>query len=204
MTTNTSVKSEESIEDYRKHRPETIAELHKMGEMCSLSKDYEAALKCFDKALELDPNNRTSWLHKGDLSVYSENYEAALKCFDKALELEPDDYVPWLGYAQVYGRQGRTEEAIKCINHVIEDIERDGITEEDAAPDRSKPWRKFLYNDLIVAYKIKGELVGTFGGDQEEAIFCFEKILELDPNGVSGINAKNMIKKINENDLQKM
>ena len=50
---------------------------------------YEEAIKCFDKALEINPQDAYAWCNKGN-SLYSQGkYEEAIKCFDKALEINP-------------------------------------------------------------------------------------------------------------------
>ena len=48
---------------------------------------FEEAIKCFDKAIWLNPDDDLLWVHKG-MSLYElKNYDEAIKCFDNAIRL---------------------------------------------------------------------------------------------------------------------
>ena len=53
-------------------------------------KKYEDASKYFDKAIELDPNNKYAYNNKGMLLHILGNYTDAIKCYEKALESDPN------------------------------------------------------------------------------------------------------------------
>ena len=48
-------------------------ELYKKGIAHSKIEDYEEAIKCFDKAVELDPNNALAWISKANALTESGN-----------------------------------------------------------------------------------------------------------------------------------
>ena len=98
---------------------ETIVEWHKKGIMASRSKNYEEAMKCFDKALELDPNVAGSWYNKGQVFMHLENYEGAMHCFVKALELNHNHLDASFHLALILVRQGRKEESMQCLLTVV-------------------------------------------------------------------------------------
>ncbi|HSF51412.1 MAG TPA: tetratricopeptide repeat protein, partial [Nitrososphaeraceae archaeon] len=55
---------------------------------------YEEAIVYYDKALELDPQDRNSLVYKGLALFYLGKYEEALSWYDKVLEILPyDSYV---------------------------------------------------------------------------------------------------------------
>ena len=55
-------------------------------------KKYEEAIKCYDKALKIDPYFSKAWNNKGHvLEVIGRNDEA-IRCYNKALEIEPIDF----------------------------------------------------------------------------------------------------------------
>jgi tetratricopeptide (TPR) repeat protein len=54
------------------------------------SKFFWEALKCFDKALEIDPNYTHAWVSKGLAFFNKKDYDQALMCYDKALEIDPN------------------------------------------------------------------------------------------------------------------
>ena len=52
---------------------------------------YDEALKFFEKALELDPNDHRTWNLKGMVLRSIGRYNEAIECFNKSLELVPKD-----------------------------------------------------------------------------------------------------------------
>jgi len=61
---------------------------HRKGLELQKLKRYNEALRCFDKATQLEPNNANYWYSKGILLKYLNRYEEASQCFDKATQLE--------------------------------------------------------------------------------------------------------------------
>jgi tetratricopeptide (TPR) repeat protein len=59
------------------------------------SKFFGEALKCFDKALEIDPKYTYAWVSKGLALSNKNDYDQALKCFDKALKIDPKYTYAW-------------------------------------------------------------------------------------------------------------
>ena len=68
-------------------------EYYLMGNECiTKAHDPQAALRCFDKALKMDPNYVDAWVRKGvTLFDTKETYEA-LTCFNKAVEINPQSF----------------------------------------------------------------------------------------------------------------
>jgi tetratricopeptide (TPR) repeat protein len=58
------------------------------GNILSGQKKHEEAIKCYDKALECDPEYSNAWNNKGYTLGRLRKYEAAIECFDKALEFD--------------------------------------------------------------------------------------------------------------------
>ena len=51
---------------------------------------YDAALHCFDKAIESDPENPVAWHEKGRVLAMIKSEEKSLAAYDKAISLRPD------------------------------------------------------------------------------------------------------------------
>ena len=68
-------------------------EYYLMGNECiTKAHDPQAALRCFDKALKMNPNYVDAWVRKGvTLFDTKETYEA-LTCFNKAVEINPQSF----------------------------------------------------------------------------------------------------------------
>jgi predicted amidohydrolase len=81
---------------------------------------YEEAIKCYDKAIEIEPNYEDAWYNKGVALGELGKYEEAIKCYDKAIEIEPNYEDAWYNKGWNLGKLGKYEEAIKCYDKAIE------------------------------------------------------------------------------------
>ena len=63
---------------------ETAEDWNDKGRALYKQGKYEEAIKCFDKAIEIDPNFISAWELKGGVLDMLGRHEEAQKCFDKA------------------------------------------------------------------------------------------------------------------------
>lgn len=63
-------------------------EFYKKGLTHAKIEDYEEAIKCFDKAVQIDPNNVLAWISKANALTEYGNGEEAKKCLDKARKID--------------------------------------------------------------------------------------------------------------------
>lgn len=54
-------------------------------------KNYEEAMKNFNKALELNSDNEEIWINKANVLVHLRKYQEALRCYDIVLKLNPEN-----------------------------------------------------------------------------------------------------------------
>jgi len=52
--------------------------------------DYEGAIECFNKIIEMDPTSYKAWFNKGKCYYKLGNYGKAVGCYDEALKYETD------------------------------------------------------------------------------------------------------------------
>ncbi|MFN3527557.1 MAG: tetratricopeptide repeat protein [Candidatus Altarchaeaceae archaeon] len=83
-------------------------------------KKFEEAIKCYDKAIELDPNYLEARNNKGVVLSLMEKFEEAIKCYDKALEINPNIPEVWNNKGVALGHLKRYGEEIRCYNKAIE------------------------------------------------------------------------------------
>ncbi len=82
--------------------------------------DYNKALKCYDNALEIDPNNANVWNNKGYVLGLSGRYKEAIDCYDKSLEIDPNNANVLNNKGNALYNLGKYVEAIDCYDKVLE------------------------------------------------------------------------------------
>jgi tetratricopeptide (TPR) repeat protein len=101
-------------------KTKTAKEWMEEGDKLFNAQKYEEAIVCYDKAIELDPQNDRAWSHKGKTLRYFGRSEEAIACYDKAIELNPQNDWAWSLKGDVLKRLDRNEEAIACYDKAIE------------------------------------------------------------------------------------
>jgi tetratricopeptide (TPR) repeat protein/ribonuclease BN (tRNA processing enzyme) len=119
---------------------------------------HEEAIICYDKALEIRPDDESSWYNKGNALEDLGRYEEAIICYDRALEIKPDHELAWNNKGAALRHLGRYEEAIICYDRALE-----------IKPDYMSSW----YN--------KGNAL-VYLGRYEESIICYDRALEIKPD----------------------
>ena len=121
-------------------------------------KDYQGAIMCLQKAIELDPKFAYPWNNMGYAYYGLGNYNKAIECYHKAIELDPDYSHPWNNIGDIYQRLGDWQKAMECYRKAIA-----------LDPDYSHPWNNMgdIYQRL---------------GDWQKAMECYRKAIALDPD----------------------
>ena len=81
---------------------------------------YGEAVKCFDRVIELNPNNADAWTNRGRALVEMGRYTEAIKSHDRAIEISPQDGYALYSKGLALERMGRREEAMKYFGEVGE------------------------------------------------------------------------------------
>ena len=64
--------------------------------LCDNLNKYDEAIRAFDKAIEINPNDSDAWNEKG-IALGKLKYDEAIKAYDKAIEINPQDSNAWDG-----------------------------------------------------------------------------------------------------------
>ena len=123
-----------------------------------LKPNNQKAWKKYEKAIEFKPDDYESWLKKGNFLDELGRKEEALKAYQKAIELKPDNDVTWNNIGKVLDDLYRKEEALKAYQKAIE-----------LNPDDDVTWNNIgcVLDDL---------------GRKEEALKAYQKAIELNPD----------------------
>eukprot|EP00250_Pteridium_aquilinum_P028141 c36647_g1_i1 orf=92-2434(+) len=80
-----------------------------MGNCFSLQKDHEAALKYFQRALQLDQYFTYAHTLCGHEYVAMEDFKEGISCYRQAIRIDPRHYNAWYGLGTIYFRQEKFE-----------------------------------------------------------------------------------------------
>jgi serine/threonine protein kinase len=169
--------------------------LHDLGK-------YEEGITCFDKALEINPEDAKAWINKGVSLHDLGKYEEAITCYDKALEINPEEAKAWTNKGASLYSLGKYEEAITCYDKALKINPKHELAWNNkglSLHDLGK------YEEAITCYdkalEINPEYVPTWYnkgnslkslGRIEEAITCYEKALEINPEFAFAWNNKGL------------
>ena len=74
---------------------------------------YGEAVNCFDRIIDLNPNNADAWTNRGRVLIEMGRYEEAIESYDRAIEINPQDGYALYSKGLALERMGRLEEAMK-------------------------------------------------------------------------------------------
>jgi tetratricopeptide (TPR) repeat protein len=89
--------------------------LGNLGTMLLRQKRYEDALKAFDKAIQLKPEDAELWKHLGNILLKLDRPDDALLTFQHVLKLNPHHRDAAYRSGHLLHNQKRFEEALKCF-----------------------------------------------------------------------------------------
>lgn len=107
----------------------------KKGKLYFKIGEYDNAIECFDKAIELNPKRKdrinklksSTYISKGDSLKIKCKYSDAIKCFDIAIEIDANNPNPWFSKGQCLYQCSKYEESIECFNRAYEIEKYPGI-----------------------------------------------------------------------------
>jgi tetratricopeptide (TPR) repeat protein len=117
------------------------------------SREYLEAVKCFDKAIEIE-KEPIYLCNKGLALCRLEKNKEAIECYGKAIEINPNLADAWKDVGLILKDSGRYLEAVKCCGKAIE-----------------------INPNLADAWLAKGLVLKDLG-EHDEAVKCFDKAKE--------------------------
>ncbi len=129
---------------------------------------YAEAIRCYNKALEINPGSVEVLNNRGLALARTGRLGDAIHSYDMALELKPDDpevlYNKGIALAQI----GKKSEALACYDRLLE-----------ANPNDSNSWCS------------RGDVLFE-GGNYEEALKAYDQSIQLNPNDETAWNNRGM------------
>lgn len=172
----------------------TIVELINKGITMETLGRMEAAVVCYDRALELNPRREQMdhiCFNKGRALRGLGRIEEALVCYDCALEANPRNDRAWNNKGNALRELGWTNESLVCYDRALEINPNHELAWNNKgtalmAVDRTREALACYEQALILnprhelAWTNKGRALALLG-QLEEGIKCFDQALEVNP-----------------------
>jgi tetratricopeptide (TPR) repeat protein len=81
---------------------------------------YDEAIKCYDEAIEIDPQSSLAWNNKGAALFSLGKYDEALQAYDRAIEIAPKYASAWNNKGSALYNEGKYNEAIQAYDRAID------------------------------------------------------------------------------------
>ena len=94
--------------------------LFKKAINCMADEKIEEAVKFFEKALTLDPNNVDILLKLGYMKFHLNDYNNAIKIYDKILDIDIVNAEAWNLKSLIYYQQKNYVKALNCVDKAVE------------------------------------------------------------------------------------
>jgi tetratricopeptide (TPR) repeat protein len=124
------------------------------------------AIKAYNQALEIDPENPDAWNNKGLILAVAGNYKEALNCHLKAVDLDPDNVDAISNIGMIHTKMENSQKALEWYDKAL-----------SMDPNHQTTWNN------------KGNLLSKMG-QYQEALRCYDKALEINPEYMAAMNNK--------------
>lgn len=84
-----------------------------VGNTFSLQRDHDRAIKCFKRAIQLDPKFAYAYTLQGLEHISNEEYDKALAAFRGSITADNRHYQAWYGLGSVFEKQGKYDYALE-------------------------------------------------------------------------------------------
>lgn len=152
----------------------TVNFWYSLGTAYSEIKQFEKAMECFDKELELNTPNFETLYQKGIVLYILKKDIDAIECFNKAWEIKYSEYLKSKEQILILKKHKEFEKAIKHSTKLDQ--------------MKSFPYKFWHYKGLALANLAK----------YQEAIECYDEALSIKPDDPHVLSDKNKCKLLQE------
>ncbi len=154
-----------------KHSRDAARSLYNRGTAYARLCNFKLAIECFDKILELEPDNSNAWYRRGVMFVRLCDYDEAIKSYDRALRIKPNHAAALNSRGVALLMMEQYEAAEAHFAGVLDDVSERLMTPASRA-GAGKQWASMWCNRGYALEQL---------GLLEDALGCYGRALELDP-----------------------
>ncbi len=100
--------------------PQDVQAARHLAAIAAKRKNYDIAIKWFEIALALTPDDGANWYNLGYVCEHAGKPEAAIAAFTEAVRLVPGQDMAWYGMGLAHARLGQHAEAVTALEKVVE------------------------------------------------------------------------------------
>jgi tetratricopeptide (TPR) repeat protein len=178
---------------------ETVETYLEKGDALRAEGKWEEALQCYQKVIELDPENWLAHHHLGDALLSLEKYEEAIDYYQRCLKINTDFVWSYYNIGVALSHLNEMEEAFNWHDKIIEvdpefwDSNQLDFNTQHQMGDfwfEQQQWEHAItaYQRAIIlnpnshwSYCNLGRIFNGLG-KTEKAINCFQRAIEVEPN----------------------
>lgn len=89
------------------------------GDVLYHMKEFSKAKTAYDMALEIDPDDSTTWCHLANMYAFEGKRALALGAYDRAIQADPKNSTAWNNKGAVFSTLDWPEEALACFSRAV-------------------------------------------------------------------------------------
>jgi tetratricopeptide (TPR) repeat protein len=152
--------------------PQNALAWHNMAKVLgSKFENYENAIKCFDKVIEIGEANEEVWWLRGSDLEKLEKYQEAIESYKKAVAINPSCFGAWLLLGNLLNKIEIYEDALFCYESILK-IDKVHIEENKVFAQN--------YKEEVI-WMLKGGVLEHLER-HEEALASYQEALQFVPN----------------------
>src|SRR5664279_3321403 len=153
-----------------KHSPLHPGALHLLGGIALQAEQYAKALRLFDRAIQVNPDDAEAFCSCGNALYVLQQYQAAVESYDKAILLKPD-------FAETHHNRGSALSALQQFQAAIESYDKAILLKPDYA-DAIGNWANthqalMLYRKTVEIYDNAMRLHPEYESWKKTGVFNF-------------------------------
>ena len=173
--------------------------LNIMGTIYDEKGEFDKAIKCYVKAIKLKKDFYSAWYNMGRSNANKGELEEAIRCYKEALKLKPDKHNAWYNMGNAYHQMKDFDKAIECYEEVVKHKTDfwQALNNHGDSLIQKKEFEnaiKFIEKAIEIIEKAtetepESQFVWTTLGEAyhglrryDEAMKCYEKALEIEPD----------------------
>ncbi|MEW6095522.1 MAG: tetratricopeptide repeat protein [bacterium] len=189
---------ERELKELINKEPKTISDYITLGHMYISHKEYDKAIKSFEEAKSINPNNPDIYMHLANAYCFKEKFNKAIKEIKKAMKIDSSNPNIYMRLADIYGLKSSITTSAKEKESLLDKA----LTYAEKSVNLS-PNDPFLHHQLGFLYEQRGLLNKALISYKKaikisNSILAVSQLKEAEEIKNDSLEAYNRVKKLNK------